>query len=568
MPVSDNVPLDSFAEQSLQEPLLQDTSESNTGTTATEAGMMTTDHDGDNDDHDVEATTTTIARLCDGLPLSMSLLIKSLYFLDALGSSTWGRFSAIYYNLHNLNSAKIGLIECLRTAVPTLSMVAWGVVADRFHCRKNIWLVTKTASTAILLMLALPWVYQSFWRILAVSVAAQLFVSNGLLDAYTLELLGTEHKLKYGKYRLYASLSWGLGSIVMGWVTDRYSFDWNFLLFAILGMAMIFLVAACIPGTSTMTNEQPILQELSTGNDIDDAQLQVEPVEMGPQVETIAQPPDGRVMDMIMLAFQPRIFIFLLEVVVMGAAMATVERLLFLYMVNDLQASTFLCGLSVGVNVLFELPIFWWATPIMSIIGHDGMFILAMSCFVVRVYGYTLLTPETRWWILALEIMHGVTFACFWIVTTDISKVLVHRTEGAFWGTAIPSSVQMLYSALGVSLGSVLGGWAMHRYGSRRMYTITAGIVLCMLVVQVMGSILNRICCNTAKSFLPCEYLDPDNPTSDQERNHDREETENFTYSRLGNRHDRSYNDNKGSLHLTMEHAFGIIENGALLSTD
>jgi hypothetical protein len=66
--------------------------------------------------------------------------------------------------------------------------------------------------------------------------------------------------------------------------------------------------------------------------------------------------------------------------------MATVERLLFLYLVNDLEASTLLCGLSVGVNVLFELPIFWYASNFMAILGHDGMFILSMTCFVILVY--------------------------------------------------------------------------------------------------------------------------------------------------------------------------------------
>jgi hypothetical protein len=55
--------------------------------------------------------------------------------------------------------------------------------------------------------------------------------------------------------------------------------------------------------------------------------------------------------------------------------------------------------------------------------------------------------------VLLLEVMHRITFACFWVVWTDVSKVLVHQTRGAFWSTAIPSSVQMLYSSVGVSLG-------------------------------------------------------------------------------------------------------------------
>jgi PPP family 3-phenylpropionic acid transporter len=415
----------------------------------------------------------------DGLPWDRSILIKSLYFLDALGSSTWGRFGAIYYNLHGINSQHIGIIEGLNTSIPTLSMPLWGILADRFHSRKRIWLLTKAFSTVILLLLAVPAVYSSFVNILIVSIAAQLFVSDGILDSYTLDLLGTENKIFYGRYRLYASLSWGIGSMIMGYVTDHYGFEPNFIMFGLLGFCMLLLVGTKIPET---TPPPPPPPEEDGGDG--DAQ------------------PAGQISELLLLAIRPQVFIFLVEVVIMGAAMATVERLLFLYLINDLEASTLLCGLSVGVNVLFELPIFWYASKFMAVFGHDGMFILSMSCFSVRVIGYTLLTPATKWLVLLLEIMHGVTFACFWVVSTDISKVLVHQTRGAFWSTAIPSGVQMLYSSVGVSLGSVLGGWAMHRYGSREMYTVTAGIVLCTLFVQLIGSITTRIL-YPGSSFLP-----------------------------------------------------------------
>ena len=263
----------------------------------------------------------------------------------------------------------------------------------------------------------------------------------------------------------------------MGWVTDHYGFEPNFVMFALLGFLMILLVGTNIPDSSPSAPEE--------GNNVE---------ETGPD--------RGKVIELIWLALRPRVFIFLLEVVIMGAGMATVERLLFLYMVNDLEASTLLCGLSVGINVLFELPIFWYASKFLSVFGHDGMFILATTCFVFRLYGYTLLTPSTKWFILPLEVMHGVTFACFWIVSTDLSKVLVHQTKGAFWNTAIPSSVQMLYGSLGVSLGSILGGWAMNRYGSRVMYIYTANIVGVTLIFHILGSIGSRTIYN-GRSFLP-----------------------------------------------------------------
>ena len=150
----------------LQEPLLptptgagaSETAITTTTTEGREPGESSAERYSQEDDEEV---------LYDGLTsLSQSILVKSLYFLDALGSSTWGRFSAIYYNSHNLNSQHIGLIEGLRTSIPTLSMVFWGIISDKYNCRKNVWVLTKAVSTIILLLLALPYVYQSFIRIL------------------------------------------------------------------------------------------------------------------------------------------------------------------------------------------------------------------------------------------------------------------------------------------------------------------------------------------------------------------------------------------------------------------
>ena len=64
-----------------------------------------------------------------------------------------------------------------------------------------------------------------------------------------------------------------------------------------------------------------------------------------------------------------------------------VERLLFVYLQRDLQASTFLCGLTVLVTVVFELPIFTYTDWLLTTLGKDIMFIVAMLAYVVRALG-------------------------------------------------------------------------------------------------------------------------------------------------------------------------------------
>lgn len=435
-------------------------------------------------------------RLVDGMPLGTSILLKSLYFLEALGSSTWGRFSTIYYNTHHLDPSQIGLIEGLMPVVRALSQPVWGYVADTYHCRKHVYLITKAGSTAILLTLALPWVYRSWIRMLCVTLSTRLFVASGILDSYTLDMLGTENRMKYGRYRLWAGASWGLGSIVIGFITDRYGFEPNFILFGILAVTCIALIAWKIPDN---------IQVDTGGNDT--------------RSETDGN--EGNILDLVRIATNPRVSGFMLETVVMGAGMATVERLLFLYLVNDLGASNLLCGISVGVNVMIEIPLFWHAERILTALGHDGMFGIAMICFFTRVFGYTLLTPATKWLVLPLEATHGVTFALFWTASTDVTKALINRAKG--WNTTIPMVIQTLYTSVGVGIGSVLGGLLMKEWGSRDMYRCVAAMVLFLFVFHIVAVITSRL-------VFKCPFLPdhgPEEPApaegEDDEVNVDRE---------------------------------------------
>ena len=244
--------------------------------------------------------------LVDGMPRRTSVLIKSLYFLDALGASAWGRFGAIYYNLHGIDSRRIGIIEGLNTSIPAVSMPMWGVLADRFRSRKLVWVVTQTASTVLLLQLALPAVYGSFAAVLAVSVGAKFFTSSGILDGYALDQLGTENKMMYGRYRLFASISWGIGSIVVGYVTDRVGFEPNFVVFGVLGALMIALVWACIP--------EPMLPSAASGG----GEYQRGTVDDGDEEEDEEAEDDdepdegvGRVSEILALATRPKVLAFL-----------------------------------------------------------------------------------------------------------------------------------------------------------------------------------------------------------------------------------------------------------------
>ncbi|KAJ1479591.1 hypothetical protein T484DRAFT_1813648 [Baffinella frigidus] len=104
---------------------------------------------------------------------------------------------------------------------------------------------------------------------------------------------------------------------------------------------------------------------------------------------------------------------------------ALVEGLVFLFFVQDLGASNTLCGLSIIVTVVFELPIFSYSKKCLRVVfelpifsyskkcldtfGIQGLLIMAGVCYVTRVMAYTLFSDP--WMVLSVEPLHGITFA-------------------------------------------------------------------------------------------------------------------------------------------------------------
>ena len=139
-------------------------------------------------------------------------------------------------------------------------------------------------------MLALPWA-DSYLRILLISSGIALFQTTSVLDAHTMDFLGEEHKSMYGSIRLWTAVSWGAGCICMGFITDNYGFEYNFILFGAMCVTTLFLVGFGLPSRSE--SEEKLYAESSRRGQLrnaagpagDDGDAEVLDVEM--QVEKV-----------------------------------------------------------------------------------------------------------------------------------------------------------------------------------------------------------------------------------------------------------------------------------------
>jgi MFS transporter, PPP family, 3-phenylpropionic acid transporter len=354
--------------------------------------------------------------------------------------------------MHHKSAFLQGVAPC----VGFLAQPFWGWMADTVvHSRKHVYMITKMCSTICLMLLAVV-VSDRFSVIVSCVVVMACFTASGVMDAHAIDFLGDAHRAMYGTIRVWTALSWGLGAVIMGHVTDRFGFGINFWLFGGMSAFMLLLLAFGLPSRSL--TEQARYEHLQQR--MDDASA--------PMVrhETTLWSVFSRF---------PVVF-WLFEVAIFGCAISLVESLLFIYLQNDLQASTSLCGYTVGVTVLFELPVFAASEQLLQILGHDGLVLSASLFYAVRVVGYTLLTPATSHYVLALEILHGITFACMWVASVDFCAVIAPKE----WFTTAQTVMNTTMTCVGGGIGSVQGGFIDHRFGFLVLYR-GAGIMMSMV---------------------------------------------------------------------------------------
>eukprot|EP00546_Thalassionema_frauenfeldii_P007940 CAMPEP_0178932354 /NCGR_PEP_ID=MMETSP0786-20121207/22539_1 /TAXON_ID=186022 /ORGANISM="Thalassionema frauenfeldii, Strain CCMP 1798" /LENGTH=247 /DNA_ID=CAMNT_0020609573 /DNA_START=606 /DNA_END=1346 /DNA_ORIENTATION=- len=138
----------------------------------------------------------------------------------------------------------------------------------------------------------------------------------------------------------------------------------------------------------------------------------------------------------------------------LAMGMSVVESLIFLFFEQGLGSSNTLCGLTVLVTVVFEIPIFHYAPKLLERYGLEILQQIACLAYVTRVVGYTFVPKNHVALILLFEPLHGVTYACSKTSTVEFAAKFSpkgHEASG--------QGVLSLITGIGSVLGLSLGGW-------------------------------------------------------------------------------------------------------------
>ncbi|MGD8959987.1 MAG: MFS transporter, partial [Desulfobacteraceae bacterium] len=132
-------------------------------------------------------------------------VIRTQYFLYFGVLGIYLPFFNLYCHRIGFSGLQIGSLSALRSAVWVIFPLVWGILADRYDCRRPIFIFCQFAAAALW---GLYLFTTDFHLMLAISAGHGIFFAPviSFLEAFTMEILGAR-KQAYGKIRAWGSIS-------------------------------------------------------------------------------------------------------------------------------------------------------------------------------------------------------------------------------------------------------------------------------------------------------------------------------------------------------------------------
>eukprot|EP00929_Paragymnodinium_shiwhaense_P068629 TRINITY_DN34548_c0_g1_i1.p1 TRINITY_DN34548_c0_g1~~TRINITY_DN34548_c0_g1_i1.p1 ORF type:complete len:504 (+),score=86.16 TRINITY_DN34548_c0_g1_i1:78-1589(+) len=402
------------------------------------------DQDELDDEVGYKADTLQAEQALEKLPL---IRVKIYYFCTFAMYACYHRYLTLYFEDDGMSATQIGTLWSGLRIIQTLTTPFWGVLADRTKRARTIAQVALAACMVPFLTLALPLQQDSSTKFAVRAMSLWFFAltqapQSALRDSLGMAACGQDPDA-WGKARVWGAISWGVMHFALGQLFDWAGFTVLFVSFIV---ACFMLLGATQVGTPEACG--------TVKKDISAAQV----------YDIFA-----------------RNKLFFLNMVAMGAGFSMVEGMLFL-LLQEMEASKLLCGMSVVVTVVFELPIFSNAKKLINLLGTRRMIALGQFAWVVRALFYAWM--PAAWLVLLIEPLHGVTFALIWSASTaHVSNPLVNG--GGMEATA-NALLQVAFMGIGPVIGLSLGGVLFDSIGSHAAYAVFA------CIIGVMGTFYVR----------------------------------------------------------------------------
>lgn len=353
---------------------------------------------------------------------------KAWYFLYFSAASCLNPFlNVIFRNVYSLDASSVGFLALVRPLIGLVGGTLCSSLSDSYRIHAMVLFVCVCMSAVTLQLMQLEWIVRGGYPCVLALVLLQGFFSaptTAITDAACCAAVNRcrTHE-SYARQRLWGAIGWGSFSLVSGWLVEYLGgFRGAYLLHALLSILVL------IP---------------SYGMDFEPLLLETERHEGGQDLSFVEKVS-------ILLSFpDARVFFFMMFI--MGTAVGTIEGFLF-FVIEDFGGTKFLMGLTLTVTCVSETIVFYYAQTIIQILGLSTSMHVCFLAFFVRLIAYsTMQFWSSVWFVLFVEVLHGVTFGLTWSVGTQKSKILSPK--------GLEATTQSVFQGLLFGVGYGVGGY-------------------------------------------------------------------------------------------------------------
>ncbi|MBW2662583.1 MAG: MFS transporter [Deltaproteobacteria bacterium] len=373
------------------------------------------------------------------------IIISSQYFLYF---GIMGIFLP-YFNLYcyhlGFSGFQIGALSSVRTGITVLFPLFWGILADRFHIRKPIYILCNFISAAIWAL----YIYTADFRpMLVITTCYAIFYAPiiSFLEAFTIDILGHEKK-SYGMLRVWGSIAFITVVIILGRIIDLFSIKIIIaLIFA--GSLLQAFVSIKIPDTDNNRKKKPF----SPFTDI---------------------------------FLNRRLIIFLFCAFLMLVSHGTYYAFFSIHLANLGYGSTFI-GITWALASTAEIIVMIKSDRIFNRFSMENVLVFSFVAAALR--WFILFSATSTAVILLTQILHAITYGSFHIASILYIDSLT-PIEAKTTGQAVNNAVTY---GLGMTVGFFISGCLYETIGSFALFALSGFIALAGGAVFKVSQIIEQ----------------------------------------------------------------------------
>ena len=337
---------------------------------------------------------------------------SACYALLMIGNGVQLPFLPLWLHAKGLPVSQIASVVAGMMAVRILGAPIFALLADRTGNRRAV--IQSCAVVALLAYMTLPFT-NGFYQILGVSLWGAFFFApvNPLIEGFGVDA-SAALGLDFGRLRLWASISFLIGSLVAGALLTRLS-----------PLETVWLIA-----------DAQVFSVIAT------FMLPADPERNGVKHHASAMQFGAA----LKFLFGSHFTLFLLAASMANSSHAMLYSFSSVYW-TSLGFGTFTIGLLWGAAIVGEVTFFATSQKIIHAIGVERLLLIGLSGGIVRWVGTAFITNE--YMVLVLQLLHGVSFACAHLALMHFIRAHVPPN--------LRNTAQGIYAALagGVLLSSV-----------------------------------------------------------------------------------------------------------------